>query len=120
MSFMLSATKSVVCLFFALWVIAFSLCGFSTFIPAFLGLPHHASHSMNILCEQACLARSVVNHDATILQPVVVPLQSELLSGVIVAHAFSGDAGALSHLPDPATYYPVTIKRYQLISIYRL
>ncbi len=120
MPFKPHVTKSTVCLFLSTWVIALSLCGFGAFIPAFLGLPHHASHSMNTECEQACLARSVTNHDATIGQPVGMPLQSELLSGVNVAYPLPSDAKGLSPLCDTLTHYPASIKRYQLISSYRI
>lgn len=120
MPFKLNVTKPTVCLFLSTWVIALSLCGFGAFVPAFLGLPHHNLHPTDAECEQACLARSVTHHDATIGQPVGMPLQSELLSGVNVAYPLPSDAKGLSPLCDTLTHYPASTKRYQLISTYRL
>lgn len=120
MPFKPHVTKSAVCLFLSTWVIAVSLCGFGAFIPAFLGLPHHASHSMNTECEQACLERSIAHHDVVMGQQTVTPSQPLFESGVQVAYPPSLNAEGLPNLPDSLIHYPTSIKQYQLISSYRI
>ncbi len=115
-----SGTKHVICLFLLTWVVTFSLCGVDAFIPAFLGLPHHSSHSVNVECEKACLASSITHHDAVIGQTAGLSFQTGGQSAVSVIHASSEDTVGLFHLGDTPTRHPASVKRYQLLSTYRL
>lgn len=120
MPFKFSGTKYVICLFLLTWAISFSLCGSGAFIPAVLGLPHHSSHSVNVECENACLTTSITHHDAAIGQTARLSFQTDSQSAVSVIHASSEDPVGLSHLGDAPTQYSASLKRYQLLSTYRL
>jgi hypothetical protein len=120
MLFKPNVTRSTVFLFLSVWVIAFSICGFGTFTPAPLGLPHHASHAPNPTCEEECLARNVTHPEVAIGQTVGVQIQSEFQPSVHVAYTPQSVAETLSHMSDPSAHYPAFPKRYQLISNYRL
>lgn len=120
MSVKFSGTKYVICLFLLTWVVTFGLCGIDAFIPAFLGLPHHSSHSVNVECEKACLARSITHHDAAIGQTAGLSFQTDIQPAVSVIHVPSEDTVGFFHLGDTPTHHPAPVKRYQLLSTYRL
>lgn len=114
--------KFLVGLLLAVWVGVFSFCGFGAFMPAWLGVPHHASDSMATQCEKACLARSIANHDATIGITVEVPPQPDLKSSLMVANALPAGLDRLSplHTVNLIVYHPSSSKRYRFFSTYRL
>ena len=60
-------------------------------MPAWSGVPHHASNSseIDIECEQACLTKSIADHDLIIGQRGELPLQPE----------FQAEAASLERLP---------------------
>ena len=115
-------TKLLTSLLLAAWVGAFSFCGFGAFIPALLGVSHHASDSKATQCEKVCLSKTVASHDTAIGIPVEISPQPKLKPSVIVANAFPVGLGHLTHLPvsDPFILYPSSAKRYQFLSTYRL
>ena len=116
----LRSREYTVYLFLTVWVIALGLCGHGALFPISAGPPHHASPSTNIACEQACLNTNEARQSAVIGQPAAMPLHSDLQSGVRAAYTVSFDAKGFSPLTDPAIHHPASIKRYQLISTYRL
>ena len=111
--------KLLVSLIIVAWIGVFSFCGFGAFIPALLGVSHHASDSTVTQCEKVCLAKAIASHDATIGILVEIPPQSELKSTIIATNAFHD---ALDRLPvsDPVFFHTSSAKRYQFLSTYRL
>jgi len=114
--------RSTISLFLASWIVAFSICGVDTFVPAFLGPLHHASHSTDtdVGCQQACLARSLSSHDLAVVQQGTMPLQPELQTVAHAADSFLSKIETLSDLPRTLIGFPSSTKLYQRVSTYRL
>ena len=115
-------TKFLVSLLLAAWVSVFSFCGFGAFIPALLGVPHHASDMTASQCEEACLARGMANHDAAIGISVETPRHPELKSILLVANILPPGLDRLSHRLASKPFIPhsSSTKRYQFLSTYLL
>lgn len=120
MSLKLRNRGRTVYLLLTAWVLALGLCGHGALFPVSVELPHHASPSTNIACEQACLNTNEARQSAVIGQPSVMSLHSDLQPGVLAAYTFSFDAEGFSPPTDPSIHHPASIKRYQLISTYRI
>ena len=104
------------------WLVVASFCGLGSHVPGFIEMPHTTSDSTAPDCEKICLTESLATQDA----PGILFADKSLLlkhlpvSGLVSTVSTGHENSFLLNFMQPQFRYPDSMKRYQILSTYRI